>query len=420
MNIVQKLQQEKSLLQQAGLIVEKSNKIEELTGGYFNVFSILGMERLEVKTHSALIHELLNPKGSHFQGITYLKIFINEILEIEDYNFKNVKVDRERYISNYGRLDLVIENDENIIIIEIKIDACNQENQIYRYNQYGLKNGKKLRLYYLTLFGCDASEYSTGNSDIDYKCISFESDILSWINKCIRAGVTPVLPGIRETLVQYSKLLEKITNQLNEGVEMEIKDLLLKENNLNIAQEIAKAIPYCRAELEYRFWKGLYNIYNEKLEELGFDYVDDDFFKDEKSDIEEIVEIRKKKNGDLFFEYKVYECEKNNLYFGIGCSSYDEHIYVCLPIGNEAEYILITKYRKKILNMFEKLGFDNTSDVNKYTYVKYDLNFHTDSLLRLQDENNLNIAIKSVGDEILEIAKNIINSEELKSIMDVK
>ena len=411
------MQIEKSLIRNVGLIIENNNKIETETGGHFNIFTILGMERLEVKTHSALIYELLNPKGSHFQGYAYLKIFINDILKIDEFDFNSVKVDRERYIKNFGRMDLVIENDQSLIIIEVKIDACDQENQIKRYNQYGLKNGKKYMILYLTLNGYEASEYSKGNSDIDYKCISFRNEILRWINKCIVAERTALLPGIREILVQYSKLIEKITNQLDEDIKMEIKDILLKDNNLYIAQQISKEIPYCRAELEYKFWKKLHNIYRDKLEDFKLDYVDDDFFKDEKSDIENIVEIRKNKNGDIFFEYIICELDKNNLYFRIGCSSYDNHIYVSLPIGTEEEYISIKKHNKKMIKIIEDLGFENTSANNKYTYIKYDLNFHTDSMLKLLEEKELNNAINCVGEELLEFAEKVVKSKELKSVI---
>lgn len=49
-----------NLLKQMNLIIAKNNKLKKFNGGYFNIFSILNMERLEVRTHFALIYELLN------------------------------------------------------------------------------------------------------------------------------------------------------------------------------------------------------------------------------------------------------------------------------------------------------------------------------------------------------------------------
>lgn len=405
-----------ALLKQIELIIQKNNKIKEETGGPFNIFSILNMERLEVQTHSALLYELLNPEGSHSQGNIYLRLFIDEVLEIKGFDFEDVKVDRERSISSLGRIDLVIENQEQLIIIEIKIDAGDQENQLKRYNEYGMKSGKEYKIYYLTLFGYEASDYSTGNADIDYKCISFEIDILSWINNCIGAAKTPLLPVIRETLVQYSKLLEKITNQLNGGLKMEIKDLLLKENNLYIAKQIAKVIPYCKAELEYKFWKELYYRYNKQIKELGIEYIDGGFFEDEKSDINDIIKIRQKKNGDVYFEYKLGKLNENNLYLGIGCSGYDERIYILMALGTEDEYIPFKSYDKELLTIIEKLGFVNSSDY-KYLYIKYDLNLHTESLFKLQNQSILDIAVNSIGDELLDTMKRVINNEDLKDML---
>ncbi|WP_170917468.1 PDDEXK-like family protein [Maledivibacter halophilus] len=405
-----------SILKQVKLIIEKNSKIEKETGGLFNIFSILNMERLEVKTHSALLYELLNPDGSHSQGSTYLKIFVNNVLSIENFDLNNVKVDRERNINSLGRVDLAIENQEHLIIIEIKIDAGDQKNQLKRYNEYGLRSGKDYDIYYLTLYGYEASNYSTGNTDINYKCISFETDILNWINKCIGAEKTPVLPAVRETLAQYLKLIEKITNQLDGGLKMEIKNLLLKDNNLEIAQQISKVIPYCRAELEYKFWTKLHHRYNEQIERLGLKYFDDVFFKDEKSDIENIVKQRKKKNGDIHFEYEVGDYNNKKIYLLIGCDGDHERIYVSFTIATEDKFFPFEENDKEMVNLIEKLGFVNSLGYG-YNYVTYDLNFHTDSLLKLQNENTFNKAVKSIGDELLDIIKKVTCNKELNDII---
>jgi len=415
-NFMEILLKADTLLKQMGLIIEKNNKITEATGGTFNVFSILNMERLEVKTHSAFLYELLNPNGSHSQGKTYLKLFINNVLEIKKFDLSNVKVERERSVNGFGRMDLVIENQEQLIIIEMKIDAGDQDKQLKRYNEYGIKSGKNYRIYYLTLFGLEATNYSTGNEKIDYKCISFDADVLNWINSCIKAGNTPLLPVIRESLVQYSKLLEKITNQLDGGLKMEIKDLLLKENNIYIAEQIAKAIPYSRAALEYQFWKELFDRYSKQIEALGIEYVHDGFFEDEKDDIDDIIEIRKKKKGEIYFEYKVGKYKDNYLYLVIGSSGNDEAIYSMLVLGTEDEYIPFKDYDEEILHIIEKLGFINSSDY-KYLYIKYNLNFYTDDLLKLQNKSDFNLAVESVGNEILDIMRQVISDEELNSLL---
>lgn len=62
-----------AILNEVKPIVEENKKcrIEKWKNGdFFNIFSILKMETDEVKTHSAFLAELLNPKGSHGQGCT--------------------------------------------------------------------------------------------------------------------------------------------------------------------------------------------------------------------------------------------------------------------------------------------------------------------------------------------------------------
>ena len=56
-----------SILDEVRVLKAKYDERAEVTGENFNVFSILDRESDEVKTHSAIIAELLNPRGSHSQ-----------------------------------------------------------------------------------------------------------------------------------------------------------------------------------------------------------------------------------------------------------------------------------------------------------------------------------------------------------------
>ena len=52
-------------------------------GENFNVFNVLGLWSEEVRLHSAMLAELLNPEGSHGCGEAFLKLFIEQVLKIE-------------------------------------------------------------------------------------------------------------------------------------------------------------------------------------------------------------------------------------------------------------------------------------------------------------------------------------------------
>lgn len=64
------------LLRQVSDIRKKHELIAEMTGERFNVFSILGLQTREVRTHSAFLRELLDPKGSHGLKDAFLKAFV--------------------------------------------------------------------------------------------------------------------------------------------------------------------------------------------------------------------------------------------------------------------------------------------------------------------------------------------------------
>ncbi len=65
-----------SLLKEVKAIREKYEELSRLNGENFNLFDILDRRTEEVKTHSAMIAELLIPKGSHGLGDEFLKLFL--------------------------------------------------------------------------------------------------------------------------------------------------------------------------------------------------------------------------------------------------------------------------------------------------------------------------------------------------------
>ena len=99
-------------------------------GERFNLFDILHVGHYEVRTHSPLLAELLNPHGSHGQGAVFLKHFLTEV-EIQDFDAESARVFPEVSIGELGRLDIVItDKDRRSIFVENKIYAGLQERQL--------------------------------------------------------------------------------------------------------------------------------------------------------------------------------------------------------------------------------------------------------------------------------------------------
>jgi hypothetical protein len=278
------LEREKQILQnlltQVGAISKKYHEIAKITGENFNVFRVLKIHSDEVKMHSALLAELLNPEGTHGQGDIFLKLFIEhfngkvaDVLMIKDFHYPGTSVMSEKYIGEKtavtgGRIDLLITDGKNArVIIENKIYAADQENQLIRYHNFDIK----ARLCYLTLDGKSPSDWSSKNEDLDLKdkviLLSYKHDIVTWLEACLKESVK--LPILRETITQYINLIKHLTNQnTNHLMEKEIMDIILRDKeNLNMAREIAcMGDDAIKREILIRFVDSLVDI----KQETGF------------------------------------------------------------------------------------------------------------------------------------------------------
>lgn len=229
-------------------IIDINNKYEQfakITGENFNVFSILRVQSYE-NYHSLFIADLLNPNGSHGQYDLYLRLFLNELNILSNYNeLKSAKVITEKQVGNIssdysegGRIDIFIEHEIKNIIIENKVYAGDQPNQLARYYKFDSKS----HIIYLTLDGKKPTAESLGNLPIDHIiCISYQEHILNWLEQCIEKSA--LLPIIRETLMQYSNTIKKLTNQCStKDKEMEITKLILSsEENFNSVVQLNQA-----------------------------------------------------------------------------------------------------------------------------------------------------------------------------------
>lgn len=194
-------------------------------GENFNLFSILSIERYELK-HSALIANLLDPKGSHGCGDAFLRAFFEIALKGTAYPFEDCTLPHS-YTEYYtgpiagdtgGRIDILVESKSSHygLIIENKIYAGDQDKQLTRYDNYGKKTfgaGRYL-LVYLTLFGSEASKESTATKsaeEVGYLRLSYAEDILRWLEQCVRLADDK--PLVRESLNQYIRTIKQLTYQ---------------------------------------------------------------------------------------------------------------------------------------------------------------------------------------------------------------
>ena len=208
-------------------------------GEYFNLIKIMGMATSEVHTHTPIIADLLNPKGSHGQGSIFLKIFVEYFSLNFDINTK-VIVEREKR-EGKDQIDILIRNDHQIMIIENKIYASDQSKQLNRYYSYCIAKNKQPILIYLSLLDAQPSKKSLGhilrneedgcyylNGDltqpVDLSILNYQNDLLGWLSEIEQYlnDQTNILAAIQ----QYKNLVLQMTGNIMSN-KSAIKELLL-------------------------------------------------------------------------------------------------------------------------------------------------------------------------------------------------
>lgn len=249
-------------LRDVDALIKLSEEQRELSGENFNIFSIMNMERDEVHTHSAIIGELLNPKGTHGLGSKPLELFIKStFLDGFEMDCMDAICIKEEYIgpineegSEGGRLDIIVKDKhDNVFVIENKIDAPEQKNQLLRYlNRY-----PKAKLLFLTTTGHDSQQKweedleENSKSQRKYTTVSY-AQLLPWIEDC--AILAFEKPMVREVLNQYKFLIKKIINVTTDNV-MQQKIIEIIEKNPQASAEIARNFDFAVKELQLKFIK---------------------------------------------------------------------------------------------------------------------------------------------------------------------
>lgn len=262
------------------IIQEQENKRRFATKERFSIFSSLTRHHLE-ELHSNFISYLLNPSQTHDCETLFLEEFLKIITnkdatgilaKIAIHELAHAKVTTEKHIDynekfkKSGRIDIFIEFPSTIIIIENKIYAGEQSDQIERYGDYTKPLGKPVCILYLTLRGSASQQKTTHH----YTQVAYHSDINQWLENCITRCMD--FPAVSSGLSSYRQLINNLINKSQSIMTLSIKDFLLKKENLNFLKhlkEINAATEAIRNELRVTFFETLY----EYLKDDGYHFV---------------------------------------------------------------------------------------------------------------------------------------------------
>ena len=235
-----------SLLQQVQVLVSKEKAIQHekyRRGESFNIFKVCGVNHYEV-THSSILAEFLNPCGTHGQGMDFLNEFLktNGLCNFVFADKDGVVVETEHAFSiktkegEYtGRIDILIHDSKKAIIIENKIYAQDQYNQLSRYETYAKERyPDNYKIIYLTLDQHDPNDESS--KKVSYIPISYSEHIIAWLTRC--KNITIDKPLIRETLTQYIQHIKELTNTIDMDAETNNELMKILISNLSATNQI--------------------------------------------------------------------------------------------------------------------------------------------------------------------------------------
>jgi len=231
----------------------------------------------ETKLHSRFISSLLNPNGSH--GLN--RVFLNKFLEIFDFidteKFSNSIVYPEEVSKKeYKNIDILIidRTSKCAIIIENKIYAPDSNNedggQLERYFKIIRDEenipAENIITFYLSLDGHMPSDESLGEfkelKNINGECLVYDVQILEWLRKC--KPYTIDRPFLRESILQYEKLINKMTNN-----QTTIEERIKLKNFIGENVRHLEATKYLIDNFNHIKWHAISDFWTELEEELG-------------------------------------------------------------------------------------------------------------------------------------------------------
>ena len=236
------------------------------TAADFNVFEAAGIERREL-SHSAFVAGLLNPRGSHGQGILFLSPFLRDLvgLDVDDAALAATHVATEYSIGDRGRLDILLRcGSKFVVAIENKVGAGERDDQIADYQDWLFENrtAGPSRLVFLTP---DGRKPATGNTTGVLR-LSY-GDLAQWLDTATRE-VPKRAAGLGEAVRQYAALCWRLGGDMTRqnATSKEIAEILSDPANLETAMEFAPHVRIAKGKEAREFWENVETNLRDRLE----------------------------------------------------------------------------------------------------------------------------------------------------------
>jgi len=346
----------------------------------FSLFSVLRSSSDEVRLHSRFLAFLLDPKATHNQGTALLSLLLKR-LDIQDFDLETAMVEVE-----YQNIDILVRNhSRQAVIIENKIYAGDQDEQLWRYHQRMQTEGyREIWTTYLTLDGAEPSEQS--RKSLPVMLLSYETEIIAWLKDCIPLVARE--PGVRESVFQYIELLQKLTSSDQGELYMnKLKEQLLQGENLFVIADINHAFKSVLADLQFDVWERMTACQAGQYPQLG---------KPECTVTKEAVSAyyKKAKNSKFIGLWFPFTFMKGGVYVELN------HRLYCGYYCDGEQY---PEDRKRLFALSREMAPSNrSSDYLFWKYPAVNVNFHApthEDLALLRDsETRQSIAVSLIND----------------------
>ena len=333
-----------------GLLEEVFQHIEQRidSGEDYSVLetAIKGNEEM---VHSSVIASLLDTRGSHGQKCRFLKLFLGCLPEqFKSFDPSDARTACERYIGQKtedsgGRVDICIENSSGqMIVIENKIFAGDQEHQILRYVKFLrgrplTRDGVEFPVLYLTPDGHSPSDDSTQTDGMqcrcgeDYVCISYKDVIVPWLDKCINEMEDK--PHLKEHLTTYRDIIRKKVLGMDRKKDI-INIIERTEKNIKAAREISGQLDEIKIDAVTTFWRAIKESIKKKLEKDGLC--------PEYCHFDANMKLMTVRDIEVLVRKYVYRPNEDNRYFGISVKLHNDS-HVCLLVEENIYFAIAPK-----------------------------------------------------------------------------
>ena len=315
------IDRQRALLAAAGRLYERYQAASQPIP--FNIFTVLRKASDEVHLHSRFLHALLDHRDQETGERENLRDFIDSVAGVPEISLDGARVAREK-----NHIDLLIEGKNEAVVIENKIYARDQEQQLLRYHDALVSSGayddSAVHLCYLTLFGTEPEAQSTGSLRERVTLLSYRDNLPKWLRSCQRRAFDE--PFLRDSIAQYIELVRRLTGTDQNGTYMnKLKALLMRDDNMVVARGLVQAYTETHIDLVHLLWCEDANTIGDRIPDL---HRDPDYVRNASRD-----DVRKTVAGLQHFQsglhYRVADgiwiviAATTNLWYGIHCDEED-------------------------------------------------------------------------------------------------